>query len=80
VQGVGFRAFVKFHADKLRLDGYVRNRNDGTVEALVAGEVAQVEALITVCHEGPPASRVTNVQVNEAQDVEHKGFKHLPTV
>jgi acylphosphatase len=80
VQGVGFRAFVKHSADKLGLDGFVRNRTDGTVEALVTGASESVEKLIVLCHEGPPASRVSDVQVSEAQGIVDKGFKQLPTV
>jgi acylphosphatase len=80
VQGVGFRAFVHGHASRLALDGFVRNRKDGTVEALVVGEEEKIEMLITVCHEGPPASRVEKVEVGEAQGIVDKGFKHLPTV
>ena len=80
VQGVGFRAFVKFHADKLGLDGFVRNRSDGSVEALIAGDIQKVDALIALCHEGPPASRVNDVQVSEDSRHLEKGFAHLPTI
>ncbi len=80
VQGVGFRAFVKHHADALALDGFVRNRKDGTVEALVCGDEQKIEKLITTCHEGPPASKVECVEVEDAQGMVDKGFKHLPTV
>lgn len=80
VQGVGFRAFVASTARGLGLDGFVRNRKDGSVEALVVGEAQKVEALIAACHEGPPASRVEGVRVSEAQGVVDKGFKQLPTV
>jgi acylphosphatase len=80
VQGVGFRAFVLFHAQKLELDGFVRNRADGTVEALATGDAQKVEALIALCHGGPPGSRVTEVKVSEAQGIVDKGFRQLPTV
>jgi len=80
VQGVGFRAFVHGHAQKLGLDGFVRNRMDGTVEALVVGEEEKIDMLIAHCHEGPPASRVSKVEASEAQGVVDKGFRHLPTV
>jgi len=80
VQGVGFRAFVKRQADKLAVDGFVRNREDGTVEALVAGEDRTVEALIALCRQGPLASKVEQVQVSEAEGIVDKGFRQLPTV
>jgi acylphosphatase len=79
VQGVGFRAYVHGHAQSLGLNGFVRNRKDGTVEALVSGPENKIEALVAACHEGPPASRVSNVEVSEAQETAEKGFKHLPT-
>jgi acylphosphatase len=80
VQGVGFRAFVLAQAQALGLDGFVRNRRDGSVEALAKGEAAKVEALIAQCRKGPPASRVDSVDIADAQGVVDTGFKHLPTV
>jgi len=80
VQGVGFRAFVYGHATKLGVDGFVRNRVDGSVEALIVGEAQKVEALIALCREGPPASRVAELKVSEAQGIVDKGFRQLPTV
>jgi acylphosphatase len=82
VQGVGFRAFVEDEANLLALDGWVRNRRDGTVEALAAGPADQVEALIAAARRGPPASRVETVSVENADAVElldRKGFLTLPT-
>ena len=58
VQGVGFRAFVEFQAIKLDLEGWVRNRRDGSVEALLAGPEAAVAAMIALCRQGPSASHV----------------------
>ncbi len=80
VQGVGFRHFVMMNASKLTLDGFVRNRKDGTVEALCVGEEAAVEALTEACRIGPPASEVGRVEVGLAQGVVGKGFRQLPTV
>ena len=54
VQGVWYRAWTQQEALKLNLTGWVRNRRDGTVEAVFAGPRIQVEAMIKVCHEGPP--------------------------
>ena len=81
VQGVGFRAFVTHHANRLGLDGHVRNRLDESVEVLVSGEPSQVEMLIALCREGPPASRVEKVEVSDARVTTlEKGFRHAPTV
>jgi len=80
VQGVGFRAFVQATAQELGIDGFVRNRRDGTVEALVVGQVEKVEALIALCHKGPPSSHVDTVKVSDAQGVTDRGFRQLPTV
>ncbi len=80
VQGVGFRNFVLVHARRIGVDGFVRNRKDGSVEALCVGTEAQVQELIAACHEGPPASQVDSVDVESAQGITDKGFKQLPTV
>jgi len=58
VQGVGFRAFVEHEALKRHLGGWVRNRRDGTVEALFAGEAAAVAAAVDACRRGPFGARV----------------------
>lgn len=61
VQGVGFRAALESTAGTLQLAGWVRNRRDGRVEALVQGPEAAVQALVQWCHRGPPAARVEAV-------------------
>lgn len=58
VQGVGYRASLETAARNLQLAGWVRNRHDGRVEALVQGPAAAVQALVRWCHRGPPAARV----------------------
>ncbi len=68
VQGVGYRAFVEMQAEMLDLDGWVRNRRDGSVEAVAAGSADKIERLIAECREGPPASLVTDVNVIEATE------------
>jgi len=62
VQGVGFRYALQHEADKLGLTGWVRNRSDGSVEALVQGTPAAVEALTAWARRGPPAARVTDLR------------------
>ena len=65
VQGVGFRAFVEDVAAEHDLEGWVRNRRDGSVEALFKGREEAVEAVIEQCRTGPPAARVEAVDVDE---------------
>jgi acylphosphatase len=64
VQGVYFRASARAVARQHRLGGWVRNCVDGSVEVLVEGEHAAVQAFVAWCHDGPPAARVTDVQVS----------------
>src|SRR5262249_52467947 len=54
VQGVGYRAWTEYAALDLGLEGWVRNRRDGTVEALFAGSADAVEAMLDACRQGPP--------------------------
>jgi acylphosphatase len=58
VQGVGYRAFVEDEAWRRNIAGWVRNRGDGTVEALFAGEAETVDAMIAACRRGPLGARV----------------------
>ena len=66
VQGVGFRAFVEYAASERRLQGWVRNRRSGAVEAVLSGEAADVDAAIAACRRGPPSARVDRVDQREA--------------
>lgn len=61
VQGVWYRGWTVQRATALGLDGWVRNRADGSVEALVAGPAPAVRDLIAACRDGPPNARVTAV-------------------
>jgi len=67
VQGVGFRYSMAEEAERLGATGWVRNRRDGTVEALIDGPPAAVEALLAWARSGPPSARVTDVSVSEAE-------------
>lgn len=80
VQGVGFRVFVEREATSLGLDGWVRNRRDGGVEAVVSGPAADVDTLIARCHDGPSASRVAMVRVFEESGQPSSGFRVVATV
>ena len=63
VQGVFYRMETKSAADRIGVSGWVRNKRDGRVEAIVEGEKQQVEKLILWCKKGPPAARVHDVDV-----------------
>ena len=80
VQGVGYRAWAIETARRLGLRGWVRNRADGSVEALVIGADDPVAALIEACREGPFAARVTEVSVGGAVDDGSEGFAPRATV
>ncbi len=80
VQAVGFRAFAILHARQLRLDGWVRNRSDGTVEALVSGSTKGIEDFVQVCIKGPPGARVTAVEIFDAEVPAESGFAGRATV
>jgi acylphosphatase len=80
VQGVGYRAWATLTARRLGLRGWVRNRADGSVEALVIGCDDPVAAIIEACREGPFAARVTKVEIDEAADDGSDGFAPRATV
>lgn len=66
VQGVGYRAWCEGAAQSRGLAGFVRNRRDGTVEALFGGDPAAVEAMLLACREGPGGARVDDLAVRDA--------------
>ena len=66
VQGVGFRAFVEDEALKRGLQGWVRNRRDGSVEAVFSGDAEAVVAMVEACERGPFGARVTTLHQREA--------------
>ena len=80
VQGVGFRAWVELRAARHGLDGWVRNRRDGGVEAVFAGPAGAVDAMVAECHHGPRASTVAMVRVLDETAAVSQGFTVGPTV
>lgn len=80
VQGVAYRASAAGEAKRLGLIGWVRNRRDGSVEALVAGPTRQVEAFIAWARRGPPAAAVSSVAVQPGHPPEGRSFKVRPSV
>lgn len=86
VQGVGYRAWVHEHANARGLEGWVRNRRDGSVEAMFVGPEGVVAYMIKACGRGPISARVDRVQedVGTADLLNLRGagerFAFLPTV
>jgi acylphosphatase len=82
VQGVWFRGWACEEAIRRGLAGWVRNRRDGSVEALLVGPPAAVEAMIAACHQGPSHARVEDVTVEDAGAAADAvaGFDQRPTL
>jgi acylphosphatase len=81
VQGVGFRYALQDEAEKLGLAGWVRNRSDGSVEALAQGTPQALEALAAWARRGPPAAHVTGLQIEDTQEqVPYGRFELRPTL
>ncbi|MFA6312619.1 MAG: acylphosphatase [Sterolibacterium sp.] len=79
VQGVAYRYHMCHEARRLGVCGWVRNRSDGSVEALVSGDAAAVAAIIAWARHGPPSAEVTHVAVELAEE-SCDGFKERPSV
>jgi acylphosphatase len=82
VQGVGYRDALRAEALARGITGWVRNRRDGTVEAVIQGETGALDALAAWARRGPPAARVAHVAVEAAAvelDRPYASFDWLPT-
>jgi acylphosphatase len=86
VQGVGYRAWVEWEATARDLEGWVRNRRDGNVEALFAGPADVVAEMIAACRQGPPMAQIDAVREETVQASElnlrlpGERFSVLPTI
>ena len=80
VQGIGYRDYVIGEALRLGIDGWIRNRSDGTVEALVSGLDKPAQELIALCMKGSPGAVVRDVEMHKAEPAAEKGFKRRPTL
>ena len=67
VQGVGFRYWLYQAAKQRNIDGWVRNKISGEVEALLIGDDVEIDNLIRLCEKGPPSSKVTKIKVQNYQ-------------
>jgi acylphosphatase len=86
VQGIGYRAWLEDQARASGLEGWVRNRRDGSVEALFSGRATVVAEMVALCRHGPPLARVEGVISESAGEdqlnLRHAGerFSVLPTI
>ncbi len=80
VQGVWYRGWTEQQANKLGLFGWVRNRIDGSVEALICGKEIDVHALIELCKQGPANAAVEKIETEPAQGIAPRRFEVKPTV
>src|SRR5688572_20354297 len=85
VQGVGYRDWTRHVARDRGIEGWVRNRRDGSVEALFAGTSEGIARMIAACRRGPPSAAVDSIEEHEAVEADlalrgEKGFAVLPTV
>jgi acylphosphatase len=80
VQGVGYRVWAMETGQALDLDGWARNRRDGSVEILAMGETNVIERLVEACRVGPPAALVSSLEQLDAEDDGAIGFHVRPTV
>jgi acylphosphatase len=80
VQGVGYRYWTERVAGELELSGWVRNRRDGSVEAVFSGPPDDVAEMIERCRDGPPLAQVASVDVAEDAAEPSPGFEALPTL
>ena len=78
VQGVGFRWECAEEAERLGLHGWVRNRDDGTVEALAEGPADAVDQFVEWVREGPSYARVSRLQITEEPVQGLRGFQVVP--
>jgi acylphosphatase len=79
VQGVWYRGWTVDEASRRGLRGWVRNRRDGSVEAVFAGDEGRVDDMIEACWTGPPAAQVTEIRVEDESEPVQNGFYQAPT-
>jgi len=79
VQGVGYRYWAADRAEELQLTGWVRNRRDGAVEAVISGPEADIERMIALCRQGPRDAAVTAVEIVGEESGAFEAFTIEPT-
>ena len=79
VQGVYFRASMCREAERYKVTGWVRNRLDGSLEAMLQGEAEALESLIEWARHGPPGARVDQIEISEGYG-DYQEFSQYPTL
>jgi len=77
VQGVFFRKFIKEQADKLNIRGFIRNLENGDVEAVIEGKDENINQMLELCKNGSPHSEIKSVECEEIKHQGLDGFKIL---
>jgi len=80
VQGVWYRGWTQDNAIDLKLNGWVRNRHDGSVEALLAGPASVVDEMIERCRQGPSYAEVSDIEIAVEDELPPAGFNLLSTL
>jgi acylphosphatase len=79
VQGVGYRAWCVQHAERLGLHGWIRNRHDGSVEAIYQGRGDRLEEMLRLAGEGPKWAKVDGILATPCEPAQVAGFQRRPT-
>ncbi len=77
VQGIFFRQFIKEHADKNKIRGYIRNLEDGRVEVFLEGQNNNIDDMIEICKKGPKHAHIRNIEEKPETFQDFKDFKIL---
>ena len=72
VQGVGFRSFVKRNAERMGINGWVRNTDDDQLEIVVQGR--DVDRFVELCRKGPGTARIDDIEIEEIEEEKMNGF------
>lgn len=75
VQGVGYRYWLRQQANRVGVRGWVRNLDDGAVEAYLAGASERVDDLLALCWQGPAGARIDGIDVRETTNEDVSGFR-----
>ena len=77
IQNMFFRNFIKEHADKWNVKGFIRNMEDGRVEIFLEGDIPNVNAMLDICKKGPQYAKIRQVDQKEEKFQDFKEFKIL---
>ena len=80
VQGVGYREWAMAEALSRGLDGWIRNRSDGSVEMMIAGPDETIKEMLGACTQGPPEAQVANIDIKNETEPPPAGFSRKSTL